>query len=107
MFEPAVLPQCVPLDIDRCPPYELDHGTATPSDGVDVRQSIRLSCEEGYMLLGPQVMLCRGDGSYEEEPVCAEEPSQCSTPNILFGMVSPNQAIDEGWQHILLVVIVF
>ena len=67
-----------------------------PDFGVEVGDTVYVSCDEGYEIRGPEELECGADGRYDELPICVEELVQCPVPVITNALVSPADPISEG-----------
>ena len=91
-----MLPECIELEITGCPAPNIDRGQVVPNYGIGVGDTVRVTCQEGYELLGPEEIVCGADGGYEEIPVCNEMPTRCPVPEIESAIVTPGDPIIEG-----------
>ena len=58
--------------------------------------TVYVSCDEGFVIRGPEELECGADGTYREEPICVVEPTTCPAPEIENAIVSPREPIIEG-----------
>lgn len=84
------------LEITGCPPPNINRGQVVPYYGIEVGDTVQVTCNEGYELLGPGEIVCGADGGYEEVPVCQEMPTTCPVPEIESAIVTPGDPIIEG-----------
>ncbi|KAL5261977.1 hypothetical protein ACHWQZ_G007621 [Mnemiopsis leidyi] len=103
-FDPPLLPKCVELEITGCPPPNINRGQVTPYYGIEVGDTVQVTCNEGYELLGPGEIVCGADGGYEEVPVCQEMPTTCPVPEIESAIVTPGDPIIEGESYLVVCI---
>jgi hypothetical protein len=96
-FEPPLLPECSELDITGCSPPTIKNGQVHPNFNIYVGDSVHVTCDEEYMILGPQSSVCGSDGNFDELPICSKKPKECPAPVIENAIISPeDKNILEG-----------
>ncbi|NXR60752.1 CR1L protein, partial [Rhadina sibilatrix] len=79
-WQPAV-PECIPEP--RCPKPDIPHGKEVEESRSNYRVGarVRLQCEEGFGLLGPETITCGPELSWEPElPFCDKGPPEPPGP---------------------------
>jgi len=66
MFEESIIPA---VGIRMCDGLSLWYGFLNTTQTA-VGTTVKVTCAEGYMLIGQSVVRCQGDGTWSDVPTC-------------------------------------
>eukprot|EP00051_Salpingoeca_urceolata_P028031 m.484559 g.484559 ORF g.484559 m.484559 type:complete len:867 (-) comp23425_c0_seq1:419-3019(-) len=63
-----------------CVSPEIDDGTRSCPPTIEVGSTCNVACNQGFRLVGDSDITCKGDGTWTDTPMCADENSCDSLP---------------------------
>ncbi|XP_063693299.1 sushi, von Willebrand factor type A, EGF and pentraxin domain-containing protein 1-like isoform X2 [Bolinopsis microptera] len=96
--ELSISPKCLPAP--DCSTPIIEKGTVTPDSKISSGASYNVACDSGFVISGSTTVTCM-NGELSASPTCVPEvivapDSDCSTPIIEKGTVTPDSEISSG-----------
>ncbi|XP_077970683.1 CUB and sushi domain-containing protein 1-like isoform X3 [Styela clava] len=78
--------------LKTCDRPEVEHLDMSPDKPIYiVKDVVKYSCKDGYLLIGKSTSICTSSGVFEDVPICHKSKSVCGHPDVKHLNLSPDK----------------